>query len=80
MARNGSSRTRFEGYRAELREKRDRHRDLKVVSWHSQERSTSRHRSFRTLFGVFLSLLRPYRGAMLVALSTLTVATLLALV
>ncbi len=80
MARNGSSRTRFEGYRTELREKRDRHRDLKVVSWHSQERSTSRHRSFGTLFSVFLSLLRPYRGAMLVALSTLTVATLLALV
>jgi ATP-binding cassette subfamily B protein len=76
----GSSRTRFSSYRSGLKETRRNHRREKVVSWHSQARSTRRTRSFPILFRRFLDLVRPFRGSLLFALSTLSVATILALV
>ena len=77
---SGSSKNRFRTYREKLREKRRTHRHEKVVSWHSQERSAKRTRSFWVLFRAFIGLLRPYRGAVIFALCTLSIATLLALI
>ena len=80
MSKNRSSRIRFRDYREKLQEKKRDHRERKVVTWHSQERSAKRTRSFRTLFGVFIRMLRPYRRSMAIALGSLTIATMLALV
>ena len=80
MSKNRSSRIRFRDYRGQLRAKARDHRERKVVTWHSEERSAHRTRSFRTLFVVFLRMLRSYRSSMSVALGSLTIATMLALV
>ncbi|MEE2680939.1 MAG: ABC transporter ATP-binding protein [Planctomycetota bacterium] len=80
MSSNRSSRIRFGEYRGGLRTKKREHKERKVVTWHSQERSAHRTRSFKALFGVFIGMLRPYRKSMFVALGCLTIATMLALV
>ena len=80
MSRKRSSRIRFGDYRSGLRDRKREHREQKVVTWHSQERSAHRTRSFKVLFGDFLRMLRPYRTSMSVALGCLTIATMLALV
>jgi ATP-binding cassette subfamily B protein/subfamily B ATP-binding cassette protein MsbA len=51
-----------------------------VVSFHGTERSLKRQRSFGQLFRSFLSELRPFRGSMTIALSTLALGTVLNLV
>jgi len=79
-ARTRSSRNRFGDYRRTLGETRRRHRDEKILAWHSQARSTHRTRSFRTLFIAFLAQVRPFRSTLLFSLTTLTIATVLALV
>jgi ATP-binding cassette subfamily B protein/subfamily B ATP-binding cassette protein MsbA len=75
----GSSRSRYAAYRAEQRERR-RRAERTIVSFHGTERSLKRQRSFGQLFRSFLGALRPYRGAMTIALGTLTVGTILNLV
>jgi ATP-binding cassette subfamily B protein/subfamily B ATP-binding cassette protein MsbA len=74
-----SSRLRYASYRAEQRAKR-RARERTVVSFHGTERSLKRQRSFGQLFRSFLSELRPFRGSMTIALSTLALGTVLNLV
>jgi len=76
---HGSSRSRYTAYRAEQRERR-RRAERTVVSFHGTERSLKRQRSFGQLFRSFLGELRPFRGAMGIALGTLTVGTILNLV
>ena len=80
MSMDRSSRIRFRKYRDRLQERKRNNREKKVVTWHSQERSAHRTRSFRLLFAVFLRMLWPYRKSMGVALGSLTFATMLALV
>ena len=75
----GSSRSRYAAYRTEQRERR-RRAERTIVSFHGTERSLKRQRSFGQLFRSFLGELRPFRGAMGVALGTLTVGTILNLV
>ncbi len=69
-----TSRQRFSEYRERVKAKGDR-------SSHGRERgsSESRSRSFFELFWEFLLLLRGHRRAIIIALSTLTVATLIKL-
>lgn len=50
------------------------------MSFHGTERSLKRQRSFGQLFRSFLGELRPFRGAMGIALGTLTIGTILNLV
>jgi ATP-binding cassette subfamily B protein/subfamily B ATP-binding cassette protein MsbA len=76
---NGSSRSRYAAYRAEQRERR-RRAERTIVSFHGTERSLKRQRSFGQLFRSFLGELRPFRGAMGIALGTLTIGTILNLV
>ena len=75
----GSSRSRYAAYRTEQRERR-RRAERTIVSFHGTERSLKRQRSFGQLFRSFLGELRPFRGAMGIALGTLTVGTILNLV
>jgi ATP-binding cassette subfamily B protein/subfamily B ATP-binding cassette protein MsbA len=75
----GSSRSRYAAYRTEQRERR-RRAERTIVSFHGTERSLKRQRSFGQLFRSFLGELRPFRGSMGIALSTLTVGTILNLV
>lgn len=75
-----SSRSRFRAYRERLRDTRRKHREEKILAWHSQARSTRRTRSFRVLFGDFMRQLVPFRWSMGFALTTLTISTSLALV
>jgi ATP-binding cassette subfamily B protein/subfamily B ATP-binding cassette protein MsbA len=76
---HGSSRSRYAAYRAEQRARR-RRAERTIVSFHGTERSLKRQRSFGQLFRSFLGALRPFAGAMAIALGTLTVGTILNLV
>ena len=51
-----------------------------MVSFHGTERSLKRSRSFGELFRSFVSELRPYAGAMTLALTTLAIGTSLSLI
>lgn len=76
-----SSRRRFREYRKEFARRKKAGEFKGGVSVHGPERPVSkRSRSFGTLLGEFLKLLQSQQRAMVIALSTLTVATLLALV
>ena len=73
--RAGSSRARFERYREELaRRGHSKNEDAR------SKPKGQNHRSFGELLRAYLGLLRPYRGALVVAFSTLAVATALALI
>ena len=76
----GSSKRRFRTYRDDLNETRRKNREEKVLAWHSQARSTRRTRSFMVLLRSFIGQIRPFRTSLMFALSTLTVATILALI
>ena len=76
----GSSKRRFRTYRDDLNETRQKNREEKVLAWHSQARSTRRTRSFMVLLRSFIGQIRPFRTSLMFALSTLTVATILALI
>ena len=73
--RAGSSRARFERYREELA----RRGQSKKEDARGKPKGQN-HRSFGELLRAYLGLLRPYRGALVVAFSTLAVATALALI
>lgn len=66
-----SSRQQFESYKAEFRE---------AQTTAQKKQAASRDRSSLELVRSFLSLLKHYRGSMFLALGTLTIATLLALI
>ncbi len=73
--RTGSSRSRFERYRAELATRsRSGGEDLRGKP------KKPLHRSFGTLFRAYLSLLRPFRATLVVVFTALAIATALALV
>ncbi len=72
---SGSSSSRFRAYREELvRRNREKKHDARGRV------KGALHRSFRTLLVAYLQLLRPYRRPLSLAFSTLTIATLLALI
>lgn len=66
-----SSRQQFESYKAEFRE---------AQTTAQKKQAASRDRSSLELVRSFLSLLKHYRGSMFLALGTLTIATLMALI
>jgi len=73
--RDGSSRQRFERYRAEL-SKRSR---IGGEDLRGKPRKPL-HRSFGTLFRAYIAMLRPYRGALVITFAALAIATALALI
>ena len=75
-----SSRRRYDAYRDEQRRKARERKERTVVSFHGTERSLKRSRSFGELFRSFVSELRPYAGAMTLALTTLAIGTSLSLI
>ena len=75
VPRAGSSRSRFERYRAELATRsRSGGEDLRGKP------KKPLHRSFGTLFRAYLGLLRPFRATLVVVFTALAIATALALV
>ena len=85
MGQSTSSRQRFGEYRKLLRERRAR-KEVAAGGGHGSSiptgktRSTKRTRSFGELFGAFVGLLRGHRVTLGLALGTLTLSTLFALV
>ena len=75
-----SSRRRYDAYRDEQRRKARERKERTVVSFHGTERSLKRSRSFGELFRSFVMELRPYAGAMALALTTLAIGTSLSLI
>ncbi|PHX77362.1 MAG: ABC transporter ATP-binding protein [Planctomycetaceae bacterium] len=76
-----SSRTRFSQYLERFEAARTKaKRENITVTWHGQEKSRRRTRSFPALFRAFLGLAHPYRRRIGFSLVTLTVATVCGLV